>query len=101
MKHDYRADSSSADAQRFIDWLENQAAEHLRRDFGNADATRGSIFLFVNRACEAGLPDELLAEVFGRALARAGYGSSEEDAAITCLEAFLGTARAVHGPVAE
>ena len=100
MKHDYRADPDSAEAQQFLDWLENQAAEHLKRDFGSADATRGSIFLFVNRACEAGLPDRLIAEIFGRALARAGYGLTEEDAAITCLEAFLGTARAVHGPPA-
>lgn len=100
MKHDYRSDPDSADAQQFLHWLEEQAGEHLKRDFGNADATRGSIFLFVNRACEAGLPDRLIAQIFGRTLARAGYGSSEEDAAITCLEAFLGTARIVHGPAA-
>ena len=60
MKHDYRKDPDSADAQGFLHWLEEQASEHLERDFGNADATRGSIFLFVNRACEAGLPDRLV-----------------------------------------
>ena len=96
MKHDYRSDPDSVDAQLFLQWLEGELTLHLTRDFGDAEATRGSIFLFANRACEAGLPDELLAEIFGRALAKAGYGPNEEDAAVTTLQILVETARGVH-----
>ncbi len=96
MKHDFRSDPDSVDAQRFLEWLEEQTCSHLHRDFGDAEATRGSIFLFANRACEAGLPDAELAGIFGRSLAKAGYGPAEEDAAITILELFVETARVVH-----
>ncbi len=96
MKHDFRTDPDSVDAQLFREWLEGETSTHLKRDFGDAEATRGSIFLFANRACEAGLPDAELAGIFGRSLAKAGYGPAEEDAAITILETFVATARGVH-----
>ena len=60
MKHDYRNDPHSDEAQQFLSWLETETVDVLRRDYRNLEAVKSSVFLYVNRAFEAGLPDGLV-----------------------------------------
>ena len=96
MKHDYRIDPDSDKAQAFLDWLESETAAALRNDRGNAEAVKSSVFLYVNRAYEAGLPDATIGRIFGRCVAVAGYSEAEQDPVFDLLESFAETARAVH-----
>ena len=98
MKHDYRSDPDSDKASQFLEWLQSQTAAALSRDHGNIDAVASTVFLFVNRAYEAGLPDKLVGRMFGTCIARAGYSEEEQDAVFDLLESQAEVARAVHAP---
>lgn len=97
MKHDFRIESIGPAADRFCDWLLSETTDSLARDYGDAEATKTSIFLFVNRAIEARLPDARVAEIFGKSLVRAGYQEQDEASALAWLESFTEISRGVHG----
>ncbi len=96
MKHNFVDDPDSGKAEAFRRWLETETLEALRRDYGNADAFKASVFLFANRAYEARLPEAEIAALFGRCLVRAGYHADDEEAAIAWLDYFSSVARKVH-----
>lgn len=96
MKHDYRSDPNSDKAQLFLSWLETETADALRSDYGNVEAVKSSVFLYVNRAYEAGLPDGLVGQIFGKCIAKAGYSEAEQDSIFDLLESLGATAKAVH-----
>ena len=96
MKHDYRSDPNSDKAQSFLSWLESETADALQSDYGNVEALKSSVFLYVNRAYEAGLPDGLVGQIFGRSIAKAGYTEAEQDSVFDLLESFAATAKTVH-----
>src|SRR2546430_942694 len=96
MKHDFRAQSDAAAAERFHAWLESETTDGLRRSYGDAEATKGVVFLFVNRAYEAHMPQSLIAETFGRSVARAGYREQHEEPVFACFEMLAAIAEAVH-----
>lgn len=98
MKHDYHNDPDSDEALQFLSWLESETAEALRADYGNLESVKSSVFLYVNRAYEAGLPDGLVGQIFGRCIAKAGYTEEEQDAVLDLLESLASVARAVHSP---
>lgn len=96
MKHDYRSDSDSEQAQAFLSWLESETTAALARDHGNLETVRSSVFLFVNRAYEAGLPDALIGRMFGGCLAKAGFSEQDQDPVFDLLEFYAETAKQVH-----
>ena len=98
MKHDFRADPSSTQAEAFLEWLESETTSALRRDRGDAEATKSSVFLYVNRAYEAGLPDHLIGGMFGRCVVGAGFNEAEQEPAFDLLEALAEIAKKVHSP---
>lgn len=97
MKHDFRIEPTGPTADRFCEWLLCETANALTRDYGNGEATKASIFLFVNRAFEAHLPESKIAEIFGMSLVRAGYCDQDVEPAFAWLETFADVSRGVHG----
>ena len=97
MTHDFRTQPDGEAAERFRAWLEAQTIDGLRRTYGNAEATQAVIFLFVNRAFEAHMPEGMIGETFGKCIVRAGYRREDADDAIDTLESLAEIARGVHG----
>jgi hypothetical protein len=97
MKHDLRVHPTGELAERFSAWLEQQTTESLRQAHGDGEATKAAIFLFVNRAYEAHMPEDQIGGMFGKCFARAGFGEQDEEAAFTWLEHFAQVAAGVHG----
>ncbi|MFK7955449.1 MAG: hypothetical protein AB8B96_05080 [Lysobacterales bacterium] len=96
MKHNYRTDPNSDNAQLFLSWLETETVKTLRSDYGNLDAVKSSTFLYVNRAYEAGLPDDIVGHIFGKCISKAGYSEAEQDIVFDLLETLATTAKGVH-----
>jgi hypothetical protein len=96
MKHDFREHPSGDEDQGFLVWLENETTDLLRRSYRNGEATKGAIFLFVNRAFEAHMTETGIAELFGRCIARAGFPSEEDEATFAWLEHFCQIAAKGH-----
>lgn len=97
MKHDFRLQPTGDAADRFCSWLEQETINMLRRSYGDGEATKGDIFLFVNRAYEAHMPETQIGEAFGRCMVRAGYQEQDEEPLLSWLEAFGQLAAKVHG----
>jgi hypothetical protein len=89
MKHDFRAEPSGAAADQFRSWLERETIDCLRRSLGDGEGTKTAIFLFVNRAYEAHLPEAEIGAMFGKCFVRAGSPEADEESAFALLE-FLG-----------
>jgi hypothetical protein len=100
MKHDFRQQATGDAADRFRAWLERETINSLRHAYGNAEATKTSIFLFANRAYEAHMPEGEVGRLFGKCLVRAGFREDEEEPAIAWLEFFGVLAARVHGGTA-
>lgn len=96
MKHDYRSDPNSDQARSFLSWLESETTNALRSDYGDVEALKSSVFLHVNRAYEAGLPDGLIGQIFGRCIAVSGYSEEEQESVFDLLESFAAIAKTVH-----
>jgi hypothetical protein len=96
MKHDFATSTDKADDDRFIAWLEAETIADLRRTHGDGEGTKTMIFLFVNRAFEAHMPENLIGETFGKCIVRAGYREEDEGRAFDILEFLGGIARAAH-----
>src|SRR4051794_37116717 len=56
-KHDFSREPTGEAADHFRLWLEDQTIDMLRRTIGDAEGIKTAIFLFVNRAYEAKMPD--------------------------------------------
>lgn len=97
MQHDFLDNPAGHGAEAFCHRLLSETTAALTRDYGNAGATKASIFMFVNRAFEAHLPESKIAEIFGVAVVRAGYREDDEPAAFAWLDVFAPVARAVYG----
>jgi len=98
MQHDFRDQPSGEAAERFRTWLESETVDTLRRTYGNAEETKTAIFLFVNRAFEAPLPEGEIGALFGRCIVRAGFQERDEESAFAWLEHFGEVAGKVHRP---
>ena len=96
MKHALRAQPSGDEADRFCAWLEQETIDSLRRSYGDGEATKSAIFLFVNRAYEAHMPESRIGEMFGTCIVREGFHEREEDPAFAWLEHFGQLAAKVH-----
>jgi hypothetical protein len=97
MRHDFRREGFGEAADRFRSWLERETTDSLRQAYGNAEAVKTSIFLFVNRAYEAHMPEAEIGGLFGRCLVHAGFREEDEAPAIAWLEFFGQLAARVHG----
>ena len=97
VKHDFATSTDKAADARFCARLEAETVDRLSRTRGDGEGTKSMIFLFVNGAYEAHMPERLIAETFGKCIARAGYQEEEEGPAFDLLEFFAGVARRVHG----
>lgn len=96
MKHDFRKQLSGELANAFYSWLEQETIDSLRRSYGDGESTKGAIFLFVNRAYEAHMPETQIGELFGRCMVRAGFREQDEEPAFSWLEHFSQIAMGVH-----
>lgn len=96
MKHDFRAQPSGNAADSFCLWLEQETIESLRKAYGDNEATKGAIFLFVNRAYEAHMPESKIGEMFGTSMVRASFQEQDEEPVFSWLEQFGQLATAVH-----
>ena len=96
MKHDFRNRTDGAEADRFRGWLERETVDSLRRGCGDGEATKAAIFLFVNCAYEAHMPEPEIGALFGRCVVQAGLNEEEEGPAFVWLEQFAAIAEGVH-----
>jgi hypothetical protein len=97
MKHDFRNRTDEAEADRFRCWLEQETVDSLRRGYGDSEATKAAIFLFVNRAHEAHMPAPEIGAFFGGCVVGAGFREEDEGPAFDWLEHFAAIAEGVHG----
>ena len=96
MKHDFRNRTDGAEANRFRGWLERETVDSLRRGYGDGEATKAAIFLFVNRAYEAHMPEPEIGALFGRCVIQAGFREEDEEPAFVWLEHFAAIAEGVY-----
>jgi hypothetical protein len=88
MKYDFRYGLRGDMADSFCSWLEQVTIESLSRSYGDGEATKAAIFLFVNRAYEARMPESKIGEMFGKCIVRAGFQERDEEAVFAWLEHF-------------
>ena len=96
MKHDFATSTDKAADERFRAWLEAETIDGLKRSYGDAEGTKAMVFLFVNRAYKAHMPEALIGETFGKCIVRAGYREEDEAPAFDLLEHLGRIARGVH-----
>ncbi len=97
MKHDFLIEPTGDGADRFYSWLERETIDSLRRSHGDAEATKAAVFLFVNWAYEAHLPESKIGGMFGVCIVRAGFSEAEEEPAFALLEELGQLAAHVYG----
>lgn len=97
MKHNFRQQPCGEDAEHFCSWIEQETTDSLRRSVGDGEATKSAIFLFINRAYEAHMPEAQIGQLFGKCIVRAGFQEEDEEPAFAWLEYFGQIATGVHG----
>ena len=97
MKHNYKNSTDENAGEQFRRWLETETVADLTRSYGDGEATKTAIFLFVNRAFESQMPESQIGGLFGTCIVRAGFREEDEEPAFTWLETFTHVARGVHG----
>jgi hypothetical protein len=97
MKHDFSTSTDSASGERFLAWFEAETVNDLRRSYGDGEGAKATIFQFVNRAFESRMPEQLIGELFGKCVVRAGYREEDEGPAFDLLEFFGEIARRAYG----
>jgi hypothetical protein len=97
MKHDFRVQPSGDAADSFCSWLESETIESLRLSYGNGEASKNAIYLFVNRAFEAHMPEVQIGGMFGKCIVRAGFQEADEAPAFAWLDFFGQLAAKVQG----
>ena len=93
MKHNFSEDPASPQAAAFKDWLMQETVKGFVAAKRNTEQQKSVVFLFVNRACEARLPDNALAHIYGTAAAQGRLTETEEDMSYDWLEGFVDVAR--------
>jgi hypothetical protein len=101
MKHDFHTQPCDDAAERFCSWLEQETIESLRHSYGDGEATKSAIFLFVNRAYEAHMPEAQIGQTFGRCIVRAGYREQDEEPVFAWMDHFGQIAAKVHAPTCK
>jgi hypothetical protein len=96
LKHDFSKQPDGTEANEFISWLLSETVKALIKDYGNAETTKTSIFLYVNRAFESKMPEKQIAEIFAKAVVAVGYCEKEQEVLFAWLEYFGEIARGVH-----
>ena len=96
MKHDFRENPTGPDADAFLEFLEHETIDLLQRTLGDPEGTKTAIFLYVNRAYEAHLPETHIGSLFGKCFVRAGRPEEEQEAAWDLLEFFGQIAERTH-----
>jgi hypothetical protein len=91
MKYDLRQDERREGLDQFIEWLQSETMSSLAGSVGNDDAIRAAVFLFMNRALEAHLPERTVGEVLGISAVRAGLSEAEEEVAFDEADFLAGT----------
>tara|TARA_R110002111_G_scaffold129372_5_gene194047 strand:- start:669 stop:968 length:300 start_codon:yes stop_codon:yes gene_type:complete len=96
MKHDFRKEPIGQTADQFTDWLLAETTNALKRDYGDVEAVKSTMFMFVNRVCESHMPEKLIAQILGKSIAQAGYSEQEEGVLFDMYEMYEPVARKVH-----
>jgi hypothetical protein len=96
LKHDFRREPTGQKAEQFKLWLRDETIKTLNRGHSDMESLKTSMFLFVNRAYEAHMPDQDIAEIIGVAIVRAGYSEAQEEVAFDWLDQFGPIAKATH-----
>jgi hypothetical protein len=78
------------DAETFLEMLLSETSAAMQRSAGDSEALRGVVFLFLNRAYEAGLEPDLICNLLGASednvLNRAGLSKKDEAAVMDAYE---------------
>ncbi len=100
MKFDARSTSDSDARAAFIEWLVSETASGLVRSRGDVELLKAPVFLYLNRAYEAHLDPDLIADLIGASersiLDRAGLSDEEEQAVINAYESLVPTIEAMY-----
>jgi hypothetical protein len=101
MKFNAHTDKSAAGKETFITWLLNETVSALQRAAGKPEALKAAVFLYLNRAYEAGLSADEITDLFGvqpgNALTCANLGKQDEELVLVAFESMDGLIEAVHG----
>jgi hypothetical protein len=65
MKFNARVDSSPDAKRAFVAWLVDGTTSSLRKVAGDVEALKAAVFLYLNRAYEAGLHAEEITDLLG------------------------------------
>src|SRR5262249_53327166 len=83
-------DASEEKHREFVGWLISETASGLTRSGGSVEQMRAPIFLFLNRAYEAHLDRDEVADIFGitspNILDSTDCSEQEKDDAVTIFE---------------
>jgi len=97
MKHDFEKLPEGPEAARYSAWLLSETIDSLKKAYGDLESTKSTIFLYVNRAFEANMPEAQLAQLFAKAVVAAGFTEQEEEAMFAWLDYFGQIARGAQG----
>ena len=100
MNYNVRRDAPSKTKEEFVAWLLDETVSMLQRSAGNGEALKGAVFLFLNRAYEAGIPADQITDMLGigakSALSRAALGKEDEQSVLNAFDALDGVVEAVY-----
>ena len=100
MKFDARSDASPEKKEAFTAWLVAETASMLRRAAGDSEALKAAVFLYLNRAYEAGLQPNEVTDLLGigpkSAMSLAALVKKDEESVLAAFDALDALAEAVH-----
>lgn len=96
MKFDARTEHSPEKKEAFVAWLIVETVSMFERANGEHESLNAAVFLFSNRAREAGISESEVAEALGVSIARAALSKEEEEAVLDNAETFDPLAAAIH-----
>ena len=96
MKFDARTEHSPEKKEAFVAWLTGETASMFERADGDRERLKAAVFLFSNRAREAGLLEAEVADTLGVSIARAALSKEEEEAVLDFAETIDPLATAVY-----
>src|SRR4051794_15823045 len=90
MKFDARIDRSPEKKAAFVAWLSDETVSGLARAAGNSEALKAVVFLYLNRAYEAGLPADEITDMLGigpkSAMSRASLSQKDEQSVLAAFD---------------
>ncbi|HEY6166875.1 MAG TPA: hypothetical protein VI454_02460 [Verrucomicrobiae bacterium] len=103
MKFDARTDSSPEKKTAFTAWLLEETISTLRRSAGDPEGLKTAVFLYFNRAYEAGIPPDEVTDLLGvgpaSAMSPASLSKKDKECVLAAFEVLNGLIEAVHsGP---